>query len=290
MFGIILIDKPLEMTSHDVVAILRGRFKTKRIGHSGTLDPMATGLLVVAVGPATRFLQFLPLEPKIYRAEVHFGKTTASYDQEGDVTDEQPIPSDLLTRLVNTLPTFLGTQAQLPPMFSAVKVNGQPLYKHARQGVEIERKPRDIHIERIDLLEFNEDKAVIEVECSGGTYVRTLAHDLGQAVGCGAYLSNLVRTQVGEFTLEGAQHPKEATLDRLIPLAKALQPMPSRELSEAELFRVRNGNPVPNTIIEDGHFCMLVDNKGQVMAVAHADGNVLQPECVLPTEAFDDAL
>lgn len=290
MFGIILIDKPLEMTSHDVVAILRGRFKTKRIGHSGTLDPMATGLLVIAVGPATRFLQFLPLEPKVYQAELHFGRTTASYDQEGETVEEKPVPADLRARLEAVIPQFMGAQEQLPPMFSAVKVNGQPLYKLARKGEEIERKTREIHIERIDLFEFDDDKAVIEVECSGGTYIRTLAHDIGQAIGCGAYLSNLVRTQVGEFTLEGAQNPKEATLDGLIPLAEALQPMPSRELSETELFRVRNGNPVANTIIEDGHYCMLVDSGGRVMAVARGEGTVLQPECVLPTEAFDAAL
>lgn len=278
------------MTSHDVVAILRKRFNTKRIGHSGTLDPMATGLLVIAVGPATRFLQYLPLEPKVYRAVLEFGKTTTSFDQEGDVTSESDIPADLEAKLKEVIPQFLGTQEQMPPMFSAVKVNGQPLYKSARAGVEVERKSREIHIGRIDLLSAEGNFATIEVECSGGTYVRTLAHDIGQAVGCGAYLAGLERTRVGEFVVDGASDPKEAELSELIPLSVALQPMITRQLTEMELYRVRNGNPVANTDIEHDELVMLTDPKGNVVSVGYVDGNLIQPECVLPTEAFDAAI
>lgn len=290
MFGIILINKPLKMTSHDVVAILRKRFNTKRIGHSGTLDPMATGLLVIAVGPATRFLQYLPLEPKVYRAVLEFGKTTTSFDQEGDVTSESDVPADLEAKLTAAIPQFLGTQEQMPPMFSAVKVNGQPLYKSARAGVEVERKSREIHIGRIDLISVEGNFATIEVECSGGTYVRTLAHDIGQAVGCGAYLAGLERTRVGEFVVDGASDPKEAELSELIPLSEALQPMITRQLTEMELYRVRNGNPVANTDIEHDELVMLTDPKGNVVSVGYVDGNLIQPECVLPTEAFDAAI
>lgn len=278
------------MTSHDVVAILRKRFNTKRIGHSGTLDPMATGLLVIAVGPATRFLQYLPLEPKVYRAVLEFGKTTTSFDQEGDVTSEGVVPADLEAKLREVIPQFLGTQEQMPPMFSAVKVNGQPLYKSARAGVEVERKSREIHIGRIDLLSVEGNFATIEVECSGGTYVRTLAHDIGQAVGCGAYLAGLERTRVGEFVVDGASDPKEAELSELIPLSVALQPMITRQLTEMELYRVRNGNPVANTDIGHDELVMLTDLKGNVVSVGYVDGNLIQPECVLPTEAFDAAI
>jgi tRNA pseudouridine55 synthase len=290
MLGIVLIDKPLEITSHDVVGILRKRFGTRRIGHAGTLDPMASGLLVVAVGPATRFLQYLPLEPKVYHASITFGKETVSYDQEGETVKETPVPSDLRQRVEAAVQSMVGTQEQLPPMYSAVKVNGQPLYKMARQGIEVERKPRTIHIERMAILGIHESTFEIEVECSGGTYIRTLAHDLGQAVGCGAYLSGLVRTYIGRFALENAVSPHEAILENLIPLNKALAPMPIRELSDLELMRVRNGGSVTNTIDESREFVALADANGNVVSIAAVHGNVLKPECVIPNEAIDASL
>ena len=166
MFGIVLIDKPLEFTSHDVIGKLRRKFNTKRIGHAGTLDPMATGLLVVAVGPATRFLQYLPLEPKVYRAVVRFGISTNSYDSEGEITHEAPVPHDFAAQLNNIITTMIGLQEQVPPMFSAVKVQGQPLYKFARQGIELDRKSRTIHIERMDVLSVGETTVEVEIECS----------------------------------------------------------------------------------------------------------------------------
>jgi tRNA pseudouridine55 synthase len=290
MFGIVLVDKPLEITSHDVVGILRKRFKTKRVGHAGTLDPLASGLLVVAVGPATRFLQYLPLEPKIYSASVTFGTETASYDREGDIVKEAPVPADLAKKVTEVIPTLVGSQSQLPPMFSAVKVNGQPLYKLARQGLEVERKPRNIHIESIDILAFRDNTVDIDIECSGGTYIRTLAHDLGQAVGCGAHLSGLVRTHIGQFSLEDAISPFDASEDNIIPLSKALVPIPMRNLSELELMRVRNGGSVANTIFEDEALVALADGNGNVISIAKVDDNVLKPECVIPSEAFDAAL
>jgi tRNA pseudouridine55 synthase len=289
MFGVCLIDKPQDFTSHDIIAILRGRFKTKRIGHAGTLDPLATGLLVVAVGPATRFLQYLPLEPKVYVATVRFGATTTSFDGEGDITSEAEVPGDLDVRLQLAIPQFLGLIDQLPPMFSAVKVKGKALYTYAREGLDVDRATRRIHIARIDVISIESDEAVLEVECSGGTYIRTLADDLGKAVGCGAYLSGLVRTQVGKFLLEDAKQVREAELTDLIPLREALAPMPMRELSQVELMRVRNGGSVANTDIE-ANFAGLLDDRGNVLSVASVHGNVLRPECVIPAEAFDDAV
>lgn len=290
MFGIVLIDKPLEFTSHDVVGKLRRKFNTKRIGHAGTLDPLATGLLVVAVGPATRFLQYLYLEPKVYRAVVRFGVTTDSYDAEGDILSEKPVPSDLAAQLEEVIPTFLGLQEQVPPMYSAVKVKGQPLYKYARQGVEVERKARTIHIERMDVLSMGEATVELEIECSGGTYVRTIAHDLGERIGCGAYLQSLVRTQIGGFHLDNAFSLDDVTLNDLIPLKKALYPMKIRLLSDLETMRVRNGGSVANLIDATDEFVALAEPSGEIISVAAVHGNVLQPECVIPTEALNEAL
>jgi tRNA pseudouridine55 synthase len=285
LFGIILINKPLEMTSHDVVGILRKRFNTKRIGHAGTLDPMATGLLVLAVGPATRFLHYLPLEPKVYVAKIEFGKSTNSFDQEGEITEEHPVPDDLHDQLANVLPTMIGFQEQLPPMFSAVKVKGQPLYKYARMGEEIERKTRRIFISRLDVLETTHNTVTLEIECSGGTYVRTIAHDLGQKIGCGAYLAGLVRTKVGRFSVEGTSGPKDETLSPLITLREALAPMEERQLSELEYARVQNGGHIANSGSE-AEFVTLISPNNEVVSVAAVDGNLLRPQCVIPIESL----
>lgn len=290
MFGIVLIDKPLEFTSHDVIAKLRRKFNTKRIGHAGTLDPMATGLLVVAVGPATRFLQYLPLEPKVYRAVVRLGISTDSYDSEGQVVSEAEVPHDFAVRLGEIIPTMLGLQEQVPPMFSAVKVNGQPLYKLARQGIELERKSRSIHIARMDVLNIGEATVELEIECSGGTYVRTIAHELGERLGCGAYLQSLVRTEIGRFSVDGAKSIEDVSEADLIPLKKALYPMPIRLLSDLETMRVRNGGSVANLIDAKDEFVALAEPSGEIISVAAVHGNVLQPECVIPTEALNAAL
>ena len=290
MFGIVLIDKPLEFTSHDVVGKLRRKFSTKRIGHAGTLDPMATGLLVIAVGPATRFLQYLPLEPKVYRAVVRFGVSTDSYDSEGEIVQEAPVPHDLQVQLKKIIPSMLGLQPQVPPMYSAVKVQGQPLYKYARQGIEMERKSRNIHIERMDVLATTDATVELEIECSGGTYVRTIANDLGEKVGCGAYLQSLVRTQIGRFSLDGAKTLDDVTADDLIPLKKALYPMPIRLLSDLETMRVRNGGSVANLIDATDEHVALAEPSGEIISVAAVLGNVLQPECVIPTEALNAVL
>lgn len=292
------------MTSHDVVGIMRRRFQTRRIGHAGTLDPLASGLLVVAVGPATRFLQYLDLEPKVYRARIQFGVETDSYDAEGTVVAEKAVPADLPVQIADALPRFRGLIDQLPPMYSAVKVKGQPLYKYARQGIEMERKSRRIHIARFDILESNETDVVAEIVCSGGTYIRTLAQDLGQAVGCGAHLIGLQRTEVGRFQLADAANLEEVNPGNLIPLSTALYPMLMRELNEMELARVRNGNPIPARVSpsealdrgfrspsrngEEGEaipYVALTDPSGQVISVAALEGDFLHPECVIPMEA-----
>ena len=290
MFGILLIDKPFGCTSHDVVNDIRRRFRTKRVGHAGTLDPLATGLLVVAVGPATRFLQYLPLEPKEYVAEIAFGKTTASYDAEGDILEERPVPQDLGSAVHASLAEFRGLIQQIPPMFSAVKIGGKALYHYARAGQEIAREPRNVHIGEFEILHVSDSVVKARIVCSGGTYIRTLAHDLGQAVGCGAYLSSLVRTKVGRFSRDQASPLSEIAPEGMMPLSLALPPMPLIELNEQQTHNVREGRQIGVAEIPNAQLVALLEPGGDVFSVARVHGNLLQPECVIPSEAIHGSL
>lgn len=284
MFGILLIDKELGCTSHDVVNDVRKIYGTRRVGHAGTLDPMGSGLLVVAVGPATRFLQYLPLEPKEYEAEITFGIETDSYDSEGEVVREAPVPGDLPVQFTETLKQFSGLIQQLPPMYSAVKMGGKPLYKYARQGQEIEREPRTVHIATIDVLSLEDNKAKIRVICSGGTYIRSLAHDMGQAIGCGAFLSALHRTRVGRFCVEDGVRLANASQANLIPLRDALTPMPMIQLNDIQVAHVREGRQIGTELQTESRHVGLLDLEGNVFSVARVEGPMLQPECVIPSE------
>jgi len=287
LLGVLLIDKPFGMTSHDVVNDVRRRFGTRRVGHAGTLDPMATGLLVVAVGPATRFLQYLPLEPKVYVADVHFGRSTTTYDAEGETVSEQPVPEDLRGAIEAALPAFMGLIQQTPPMYSAVKVAGKPLYKYARSGQEVKREPRTVHISTFEIEKLEGDRAQMRIVCSGGTYVRSLAHDLGGAIGCGAYLAGLVRTEVGRFTREMASPLDAIHPDQLIPLHQALPPMPLVPLSESQVRSAREGRSIGMSEPPDNFLVALTEPDGTVFSVARVQGNLLQPECVIPAETLD---
>ncbi|MCB0824751.1 MAG: tRNA pseudouridine(55) synthase TruB [Armatimonadetes bacterium] len=286
MLGIVLIDKPKGITSHDVVSRLRRRFQTKRIGHAGTLDPLATGLLVLAVGPATRFLQYLPLEPKEYISTFKFGQTTNTFDAEGEVTQTRSVPANLEAAIAHNIDQFRGEIQQTPPMYSAVKVNGQPLYKYARKGEEVEVKSRTVFIEEMELLEINGDEAEFRIVCSGGTYIRTLAHDLGEAIGCGAYISQLARTQVGEFDIEDAVTLEDVGESDLIPLSKALKPMPLERLNPIQIEYVRNGRQIQFRHSLTAKTIGLTDQEGNVIGIGHVVGNMVQPECIIPAEVI----
>ncbi len=289
MLGILLIDKPKGPTSHDAVYAVRRRLSIKRVGHAGTLDPNASGLLVVAVGPATRFLQYLPLEPKEYIGTFRFGQETVTQDVEGEVCAEAPLPDDLRAAIEAALPAFLGPIEQIPPMYSAIKKAGQPLYTYARKGEEVEREPRAVTIERFELRSCEPPLAEFRVICSGGTYVRTLAHDLGRAIGCGAHLAELTRTHVGPFSLEQAAPLDQFSPDDLVPLADALSPMPVARLSQEDVAIVRNGGAVPAPEAP-GPFLALAEPEGEVFAIARLEGNLAQPECVIPYEAMHGAI
>ena len=201
MEGVLLVDKPAGMTSHDVVYRLRRKLQIKRIGHAGTLDPAATGLLIMLIGKATRISQYLISVDKIYEGEATLGVTTNSQDGDGEVMETRPVPPLTEEQVRETMKTFLGDQYQMPPMFSAIKIGGVPLYKLARKGEEVVREPRFIRVAAFELLSFASPKLTFRLDCTKGTYVRTIAHDLGQKLGCGAHLSSLRRTGSGKFTI-----------------------------------------------------------------------------------------
>ncbi|MFZ5495501.1 MAG: tRNA pseudouridine(55) synthase TruB [Verrucomicrobiota bacterium] len=228
MEGVLLVDKPSGLTSHDVVHRLRRKLGMRKIGHAGTLDPMATGLLVMLIGKATRISQYLMSADKAYEGEATLGVVTDSQDAEGEVLTTRPVPLLTEADVLAAMKGFLGDQYQTPPMHSAIKVDGVPLYKMARKGEEVEREPRFIRVMAFDLLAFSPPKLSFRLLCTKGTYVRTIAHDLGQKLGCGAHLSALRRTASGKFdiaqclTLDAIEALPVAEIEkRLIPVYEA---------------------------------------------------------------------
>jgi len=199
--GVLLVDKPTDHTSHDVIARLRGKLKMKRIGHAGTLDPMATGVLVVLVGKATRASQYLMSLDKEYTGTVKLGQVTNTQDAEGEVLETRPVPPLTEDEVRAAMKTFVGDQYQTPPMFSAIKIDGVPLYKMARKGEDVEREPRFVRVSSFELTRFALPELDFVLRCSKGTYVRTIAHDLGARIGCGGHISALRRTATGKFTI-----------------------------------------------------------------------------------------
>ena len=213
MEGILLVDKPRDHTSHDVVARLRGKLKIRRIGHAGTLDPMATGLLIMLIGKATRVSQYIISLDKEYEGTVELGKVTATQDADGEMMETRPVPPLTAAEITEAIKGFLGDQYQKPPMYSAVKIDGVPLYKSARKGEEVEREPRFIRVMSWELTRLALPQFDFRLRCTKGTYVRTLAHDLGQKLGCGAHLAALRRTATDKFNVAQA-----LTLDQILAL------------------------------------------------------------------------
>jgi tRNA pseudouridine55 synthase len=228
--GILLVDKPSDHTSHDVVARIRGKLKMKRVGHAGTLDPMATGLLVILVGKATRVSQYLISLDKEYEGTVELGKVTDTQDAEGEMMETRPVPPFTEAEIRAAMQGFQGDQYQTPPMYSAIKIDGVPLYKSARKGEEVEREPRFIRVMNWELTRFALPRFDFRLNCTKGTYVRTLAHDLGQKLGCGAHLAALRRTATDKFHVSQA-----VTIDQL-------QAMPISEI-EKRLIAPRDAVP-----------------------------------------------
>jgi tRNA pseudouridine55 synthase len=202
--GAILIDKPVGPTSHDVVDAIRRRFQIKKVGHCGTLDPNATGLLIIVLGRGTKLSERLMGDDKVYEGTIKFGETTDSYDADGEIIASLPVPPLTLEQLNEEAAKFIGDQMQMPPMVSAIKKNGVPLYKLARKGIEVEREPRLIHIYNFRFTKYAKPLGEFRVACTKGTYVRSIAHDLGQKLGCGAHLATLRRSVSGKFDVADA--------------------------------------------------------------------------------------
>ena len=278
MNGIIIIDKPQEWTSNDVVSRLRRVFNTRRIGHGGTLDPMATGVLPVFVGRATRGVEFFEHAEKVYEATLRFGLTTDTEDITGKTITECEVSlteADVLA----VLPKFRGDILQVPPMYSAIKVGGQKLYDLARKGREVERQPRPITIHELELLEFSGNEARLRVRCSKGTYIRTLCKDIGEALGCGGCMAALRRVEAGEYTLEGS-----IPLRQLLDISEAgedvehlLRPVDTMFASHAKLCLtekqarlVKNGNAF-TADCADGTYRVYAPD-GEFLALCKAEG------------------
>lgn len=202
--GAVLIDKPVGPTSHDVVDAIRRKFQIKKVGHCGTLDPNATGLLIIVLGKGTKLSEKLMGGDKVYEGTMKFGETTASYDADGELVASLPVPPMTLDELNEAAATFQGDQMQMPPMVSAIKVGGVPLYKMARKGIEIERKPRLVRIYSFRFANYEEPIGQFRIGCTKGTYVRSIAHDIGQKLGCGAHLKTLRRLVSGSFDVANA--------------------------------------------------------------------------------------
>ena len=270
MEGVLVIHKEKNMTSHDVVGRLRRILKTKKIGHAGTLDPMATGVLVIGVGRATKLLQFLTAETKVYRATLKLGFSTTTYDLEGETVESKDYQNDVTQDMVlETLHRFLGDSKQIPPIYSAIKKDGKPLYEYAREGKEVEIEARDIHISIIDLVAFENDEITFDVVCSKGTYIRSLCVDIAAELNYPGVMSNLLRIQSGNFKLEDAVYLKDVEEGnfQMIDIDKALD-MPKLVVEDANI--VFHGKKIPSDI---NHDVAIYDKKGHLLAVYGPDGS-----------------
>lgn len=251
LHGVLLLDKPAGVTSNDALQQAKRLLNACKAGHTGSLDPIATGLLPLCFGDATRLSQFLLDADKRYWTVFRFGASTTTYDVEGDVTQTRAVTCTLAD-IEKALPSFTGKLSQIPPMYSAIKVGGQPLYKLARAGQEIEREPRDISVHSMRLISFEGDRLTLEIHCSKGTYIRALAHDLGEMLGCGAHVVELRRLGVGGLsvdravtleTLQAIPTP-EGRAVHLLPLDAMLSGYPDVHLTSLAAHYLRQGQPV----------------------------------------------
>ncbi|MBN1581173.1 MAG: tRNA pseudouridine(55) synthase TruB [Anaerolineae bacterium] len=251
LHGILNVDKPLGLTSHDIVARLRRITRQRQVGHAGTLDPLATGVLLVCLGQATRVSQYLMDSPKTYQAIIHLGISTKTLDAEGDVTSEKPV-SVTRQQVEAALGQFVGHIEQVPPMYSAIKKNGKKLYELARQGITVERPPREVDIYALRITTWARPLIHVTVECGPGTYIRALAHDIGIVLGCGAHLAALRRTRSGSFFIEQAVtieqleagFANDSERIWLYPLDAALANLPMIHLDQSTAFRLALGQSI----------------------------------------------
>lgn len=264
--GVVVVDKPAGMTSHDVVDRVRRIFDTRKVGHAGTLDPDATGVLVLGLGTATRLLSFAQDGAKRYLAEAAFGRTTTTQDASGEVLEERPVDIDE-DSVKQAAAAFVGEIKQIPPMVSAVKVGGERLYMKARRGETVEREPRAVTIHNLEVTGFEApDRATFDISCSAGTYVRTLIHDIGERLGCGGHMTKLRRIEASGFTDRDATPLDRLGPEELRPPVEIVRSLPQMKLDDAAASLVADGRPVG---VGDHAF-----DQGQKVALVH-DGELL---------------
>lgn len=294
MDGFLNIYKKKGPTSYDVIRAIKKHLKIKRIGHAGNLDPMGEGVLVVGIGKATRFLEFIMNETKEYRVKVKFGILTTTLDSEGEVIQEMPVPTLDREKLLSVLAQFQGEIEQVPPSFSAIKFEGKRLYEYAREGVFLVPKPRKVKIHKIDLLEIGDDYIVIDVECSSGTYMRSLARDIGQKLGTVAIVEDLTRLRVGDYRIENAVQIDDGKklIESIIPIHEGLPMKTSVFLNPSGATMFMNGNKVPRRFIsrlsQEARAFSLVkvfDNENNFLGVGFLTWEGLEPKKVyIPEE------
>ena len=293
MNGIIIIDKPLGRTSHDMVYVMRKMTGIKKVGHTGTLDPEATGVLPVCIGSATKVADMLTLSDKCYRAEFVLGMTTDTQDADGEVLTECEVTCSE-DEIRQAIMSFVGEIEQIPPMYSAIKQNGKKLYELARKGIEVERKSRKVTINSIDILEINGERVTIDVSCSKGTYIRTLCKDIGEKLGCGGCMSSLIRSRSGNFYLENSIKIDDFKKlvgdgninDVLIPMDVILKDFNTITVTkEAEKFVV-NGNPISKKFLstkemDKGGQVVLKDWDNNIVGIYTVEEEFIKPKTML---------
>lgn len=282
MNGIIIVDKPKGKTSHDIVYEIRRLTGIKKVGHTGTLDPMATGVLPICIGNATKIADMLTLSDKRYTAEFILGKTTDTLDAEGKVLTETNV-SCAEEEIRRAVMSFVGECMQIPPMYSAIKQNGKKLYELARQGIEVERKPRKITINSIDVLSIDGSEVVIDVSCSKGTYIRTLCADIGEKLGAGAYMKELRRTKTGCFTIDesytmealGTLKDVGTLKNALIPVDTVFEELPAVTLNDKQKRSVINGVRMTYKGIENQSYRIYDENNNFLCISKILDGKLV---------------
>lgn len=291
MDGVLNLNKPAGMTSHDVVDRVRVLLNERRIGHTGTLDPLATGILVLCIGKATRIARFLEAEEKEYRATMRLGTTTDTLDADGRVMETRSYAPPERRKIIEVMQGFIGTIMQRPPVYSAVKINGVPSYRLAREGRAKPIEPRPVTISSIDLLAYEDPFVTIAVRCSKGVYIRSLCSEIGSALGMGAHLTGLERTRSGRFRIEQAETLQSfgelvgagKALEAITPIDTALAGMTAVPVSEPETIRVLHGNQIscPTDLANNsGDLVRLHSPAGTLLAIARIVSGVLKPDLV----------
>jgi len=278
--GVIVIDKPRGVTSHDVVNRIRLRFRKTKVGHLGTLDPMATGVLPICLGKATRLGQFIDGSPKEYAGDIRLGFSTTTFDRDGEPTSEDQPWNGSREELEQAVGQFKGDIEQIPPTFSAKKIGGVPSYKFARRGRPIATPAVRVRVENFDVTRFDPPVIGFRIVCSPGTYIRSLAHDLGQKLGCGAHLNSLRRTRSGRFSEAQTVSIDTLTDTDVIPMERLLEAWPQIEVSEAEELKIVHGNPIPGPE-GAGQFACIFNKRGEFLAVGLLENGWVLPRVVL---------